>query len=88
MQSSGATIDFNSKSKLSHQKLCKQGRINTHTHTPLPPTKQICNQGEQGVLTHSGEADSNWCSLANMLKHFGFAVASDVMSDLKVAKRP
>lgn len=40
------------------------------------------------VLTHSGEADSNWCSLANMLKHFGFAVASDVMSDLKVAKRP
>lgn len=40
------------------------------------------------VLTHSGEADSNWCSLADMLKHFGFAVASDVMSDLKVAKRP
>ena len=38
------------------------------------------------VLTYSGEADSNWCSLADMLKHLGLAVATDVMSHLKVSK--
>ncbi len=40
------------------------------------------------ILTHSGEADSNRCTLADMLKHFGLAVASDVVSHLKVTKRP
>lgn len=40
-----------------------------------------------GFLTHSGEADSDRCSLADMLKHLGLAVASDVMSHLEVAKR-
>lgn len=39
-------------------------------------------------LTHSGEADSDRCSLADILKHLGLAVASDVVSHLKVAKRP
>lgn len=39
-------------------------------------------------LTHSGEADSDRCSLADMLKHLGLAVVSDVVSHLKVAKRP
>lgn len=38
------------------------------------------------VLTHGGEADSDGRGLANVLKHFGFAVASDVMRHLKVAK--
>lgn len=37
-------------------------------------------------LTHGGEADGDWCSLANMLKQFCLAVASDVMSHLKVTK--
>lgn len=40
------------------------------------------------TLTHSGEADSNRCSLANMFKHLGLAVTTDVMSHLKVAKSP
>ena len=39
-------------------------------------------------LTHSGEADSDRCSLADMLKQLGLTVASDVMSHLKVTKRP
>lgn len=38
------------------------------------------------VLTHSGEADSDGRGLANMLKHFGFAVATDVVCHLEVAK--
>lgn len=38
-------------------------------------------------LTHSGEADSNRCGLADMLEHLGLAVLTDVMSNLKVAKR-
>lgn len=38
------------------------------------------------VLTHGGEADSDGRGLSNMLKHFGFAVASDVMRHLEVAK--
>ena len=40
------------------------------------------------LLTHSGEADSDGGSFANMLKHLGFAVTGDVVSHLKVAKRP
>lgn len=39
------------------------------------------------LLTHGGEADSDGCRLANMFKQFGLAIASDVMSHLKVAKR-
>lgn len=40
------------------------------------------------ILTHCREANSNRCCLADMLKHLGLAVASDVMSHLKVAKSP
>lgn len=39
------------------------------------------------LLTHGGEADSDGCRLPDMFKHLGFAIASDVMSHLKVAKR-
>lgn len=38
------------------------------------------------VLTHSGKPNCDGCRLANMLKHFSFAVVSNVMSDLKVAE--
>lgn len=38
------------------------------------------------LLTHGGEANSDGCGLANMLKHFCFAVATDVMCHLEVAK--
>lgn len=37
-------------------------------------------------LTHGGEADSDGRGLANVLKDFGFAVASDVVCHLEVAK--
>lgn len=40
------------------------------------------------VLTHSGEANSNGRSLADVLKHLGLAVTTDVVSHLKVAKCP
>ena len=39
-------------------------------------------------LTHSGETNSDRCRLADMLKQLGLAVASDVMSHLKVTKCP
>lgn len=39
------------------------------------------------LLTDGGEADSDGCRLPHMFKHLGFAIASDVMSHLKVAKR-
>lgn len=39
-------------------------------------------------LTHGGEADSQRCSFANMFKHLGLAVATNVVSHLKVAKSP
>lgn len=37
--------------------------------------------------THSGKADSDGCSLSNMLEHFGFTIAGDVMGHFEVAKR-
>lgn len=40
------------------------------------------------ILTYSGEADSNGCSLADMFEHLGLAVTSYVMSDFKIAKSP
>ena len=39
-------------------------------------------------LTHGGEANSDRCLFANVLKQLGFAVACDVMGHLQVAKRP
>lgn len=39
------------------------------------------------LLTHGGEADSDGRCLADMFKQFGLAIAGDVMSHLKVAKR-
>lgn len=38
------------------------------------------------ILTHSGETDSDRCSLADMFKQFGLAVARDVVSHLKATK--
>lgn len=38
-------------------------------------------------LTYSWEADGDRCGLANMFKHLGLAVASDIVSHLKVAER-
>lgn len=40
-----------------------------------------------GLLTHGGEAESDGRCLADMLKQFGLAIAGDVMSHFKVAKR-
>lgn len=39
------------------------------------------------LLTHGGEADSDGRRLAHVFKQFGLAIAGDVMSHLKVAKR-
>jgi len=38
-------------------------------------------------LTHGGEANADGSRFANVLKHLGLAVASDVMGHLEVAKR-
>lgn len=42
---------------------------------------------ESESLTHRGEPDSDGSRFPNMFKHLGLAVASDVVSDLKVAER-
>lgn len=50
------------------------------------PSLQWSLYFRDGSLTHGGEADSDGRGLANVLKDFGFAVASDVVRHLEVAK--